>query len=456
MKDMRIIIVGSGKLGSALTRQLSAEECDITLIDQRMEALEATEELYDVITLQGNGASMKTLQEADVSGADLLIAVTGEDEVNLLCCMTAHSLNKNLHTIARIRNPEYWEQASTMRELFGLSLIVNPERMAAREIDRILKYPGFLRVDTFANGRMEIVELRIDEKSPLSNVSLIRMSEVVGTRVLVCAVVRSGECLMPGGDFVLQPGDNIFVTASRDNLAELLKSLGIAPKKVRQVVVAGGGRVSYYLAEFLVKSGTSVEIIERDEAKCLTLAERLPKAQIIHGDASKPTFMDHEAIEKADALVALTGLDELNILISLYGAAKHIGKRIVKLGRYDYSKIIGDVSVGSVISPKELSSNVIARYVRAMRNQTGSAVTIHTIANGQAEAVEFVINKNCRHCGEPLRNLPIKSGILVAGISHKLNIEIPGGASTFEEGDSVVVVCSDKNVLYSFNDIFEE
>ena len=257
---MKIIIAGDGKMGATLTRQLSAEGDELTLIDSNPKVLESSEERYDVMVVQGNCASMDVLEQAGAREADLLIAMAGADEINLLCCMTAHSLNPKIHTIARVRNPEYTDQIYAMREMFALSMTVNPEKQAAAEIARLLRYPGFLKRDTFAKSRVEIVELRIEENSKLCNVALNDMNGIVKCKILVCAVLRNGKAIMPGGDFVLKKGDRIFVTASTETLTVLLKNLGVITHKVKRVILCGGGRASYYLAKQLQRSGIRVQL----------------------------------------------------------------------------------------------------------------------------------------------------------------------------------------------------
>ena len=452
---MKIIIAGDGKVGATLTRQLSAEGYDLTLIDSNPQVLASSVERYDVMTVQGNCASMETLRQADVGGADLLIAATSADEVNLLCCMTAHGINSNLHTIARIRNPEYTEQTYAMRDVFALSLTVNPEKQAAVEIERLLKYPGFLKRDTFAKGRVEIVELRIDSKSRLSNVPLSDLGSIAKCQVLVCAVLRNGTAAAPDGNFVLQDGDRIFVTAPTDNLAILLKNLGIVTHKVRRVIVAGGGRVSYYLAQSLQKNGITVQLIEKDPDRCLKLAGLLPSTCIVQGDASSQALLESEGLATCDALVSLTGLDELNMVISLYGNSCGVPQIITKLGRVENSHILDRLPLGSKICPKELCCNTIVRYVRAMQNQTGAAVTIHSIADGQAEAIEFLADETTLHCGESLKDLKLRQNVLVVCITHGIQTQIPNGDSCFYQGDTLIIVASGDAVIRHLNDIFE-
>lgn len=452
---MRIIIAGDGKVGAMLTKQLSAEGYDLTLIDADPEVLESTESRYDVMSVQGNCASMETLEWAGIRETDLLIAVTNADEVNLLCCMTAHGMNPDIHTIARIRNPEYNDQIFKMRNLFALSMMINPERQAAVEIERLLKYPGFLKRDTFAKGRVEIVELRVDAGHKLCNIALNDLYNIVKCKILVCTVIRNGKAVMPGGDFVLMEGDRIFVTAPTNVLTTLLRNLGIITHKAKRVILCGGGRVSYYLAQMLLKNGIGVQIVERDYEKCVQLANMIPKATVIHGDATKEFLLDNEGISDCDALVTLTGVDEMNIIISLYGSSCKVPQIITKLGRLENNTILDVLPLGSIISPKELSCNNIVQYVRAMQNQTGAALTVYMIADGQAEAVEFMVDRNTLHCGEPLKKLRLKKNVLVACIMHGAQLEIPNGDSSFAQGDTVIVVTGADRVLYRLDDIFE-
>ena len=451
---MDIIIAGDGKVGSTLARQLSAEGHDVTLIDSDLQVLNASIERYDLMGVHGNCASKSVLLRAGVADAELLIAATSADEINLLCCTTAHGLNPKLHTIARIRNPEYTDQIHEMRDVFALSLSVNPEKQAAQEIERLLKYPGFLRRDSFAKGRAEIVELRIDSKSKLRDVSLIEMNSIVKCKVLVCAVLRDGKAIAPKGNFVLREGDRIFVTAPTNNLATLLKNLNIVTRRVRSVILCGGGRVSYYLASLLEKDGISVQIIESDRDRCIELATLLPDTTVIHGDGTDQDLLNSQGLPRCDALVTLTGVDELNMIMSLYGIHQNVPLVITKLSRLDNRSIIDTLSLGSIVCPKELCCNTIVRYVRAMQKQTGAALSIHPIADGQAEAVEFLVDKHTRNCGIPLKQLKLKPNILIAMISRGSYTEIPNGDSVFNAGNAVVVVTSGRGTLQELNDIF--
>jgi len=450
---MNIIIAGDGKVGSLLTRQLSSEGYDVTVIDLNPKVLEASVERYDVMSVQGNCASMHVLQQAGVREADLLIAATSKDEVNLLCCTTAHALNPKLHTIARIRDPEYTEQTYRMRNIFGLSMVINPENQAATEIERLLKYPGFLRRDTFAKGRTEIVELRVDAGSKLCNVKLMDLRSIVKCQVLVCAVLRSGSAVAPKGDFVLREGDRIFVTALSDNLTTLLKNLGILTRRVRKVTICGGGRISYYLAKRLQKAGISSIIIDNNYDRCREMCELLPECSIIHGDVSQQDLLESEGIS-SDALVSLTGQDELNMIVSLYATSRSVPLVVTKLSHTGSSRVIDSLNVGSVVCPRELVCSNIVRYVRAMENQTGAALSVHSIAEGQLEAMEFLIDESSLNRGKPLKEIRLKPNVLLAGISHGAANEIANGNSVYHAGDTVVVVTSSRETVRQFNDIF--
>lgn len=454
---MNILIAGDGKVGAMLTRQLSAEGHDITLIDNDADVLENSIEQYDVMSVVGNCASMETLRAADVRKADLLITATSSDETNLLCCMTAHGMNPNLHTIARIRTPEYSESVYAMREMFALSMTVNPEKTAAMEIDHLLKYPGFLRRETFAQGLVEIVEIRIGEKlRKLHGRPLYRLGSIVRCQVLVCAVTRRGETVIPSGDFILEEGDRIFVTASSLNLSILMKNLGLVTRPVRNAVIIGAGRLSYYLTNRLLKEGISVKIIDINEERCVKMAEAIPRACVVRGDASVHNTLLKEGVGESDAMINLTGMDELNIVLGLYGTSNHVPRVITKVGHTDSTQILGNLQVGSIVSPKELCCTAIVRYVRAMQNQMGAAESIHSFADGQAEALEFVVTEETRHRGEKLMDVSMKKNVLVASIARKQQIIFPKGDSYFEVGDRLVIISTGKRAIHQLNDIFAD
>ncbi|MCR5145576.1 MAG: Trk system potassium transporter TrkA [Lachnospiraceae bacterium] len=451
---MKIIIAGAGKVGTMLTRWLVSEGHEIILVDRQKEVLETCSEKFDILAVQGNCAAVGTLKQTGVEDSEVIIAVTGSDEFNLLCCLTAHSLNPDIHTIARIRNPEYTEQVYNMQETFASSLAVNPEKDVAREIDKLLKYPGFLRRDTFAKGRAEIVELKVKPGSPLENISLMDLNNIVKSKVLVCAINRGGVVSAPSGEFVLQTGDHLFVTGSRDELTKMLKHIGVITRKVKSVMLCGGGKVGYYLAKILSESGVEVELIERDLDRCEHLAEVLPGVSVVNGDASSQGFLESEGIQNCDAVVAITSFDEMNMIISLYAKNYGVNQVVTKVDHVDNHSIQDAIGLESVVCPKDLCCNHIVRYIRAMENKSGAALSIHTFADGQMEALEFKVDADTKNIDVPLRDMQLKKGVLIACITRGGKLIIPDGSSSYKVNDGIVVVKSGDENIGKINDIF--
>ena len=451
---MRIIIAGGGKVGRSLARILSAEGYDLTVIDVNAEALDLIQEKYDVMTVEGNCAMMSTLREAGIENTDILIAATRADEVNLLCCVTGHALNSSVKTVARIRDPQYYDQIYEMRDAFALTMTFNPELKTAREIARLLEFPGFLQRDSFARDRAEIVEIQVKEASRLDGVRLSDLGKIVKCRVLVSTVVRNGDVIMPDGNFVLESGDRIFVTAPTQELTTLLESIGVLTRKVRRVLLAGGGSISVYLATLLHRSGISVRILDNDPARCEELAEIIPFADISCADATLQGSLEEAGVTDCDAVVSLTGLDEMNIIISLLASDLGIPQVITKVGRAESLGIVDRLSVGSAVSPQEVIGSTIVRYVRALKNQTGAAITVHSIASGNAEASEFEVSEQTRFRGIPLKDVPVRKNVLLVAIAHRGQLEIPNGDSVFEEGDSLIIVTESNTIIEQLNDIF--
>jgi len=438
-----------------LAEQLSKEDHDIVVIDHNAKVLEEAESL-DVMTLAGNGASLDIQREAGVSESDLLIATTPYDELNLLCCMLAKKLGCG-HTISRIRNYEYIQQVSFLKHELGLSMTINPDLAASREILRNIRFPSFLKRDSFAKGRVELVELILERGNVLIGQKLQQVSEIVKVKAIVCAVERGEEVIIPKGDFVFREGDRINVTAARGDLAALIKNLGMATQRIRNVLIIGGSRIAVYLAEELLSIGIKVKIVERKEERCLELSERLPDAVIINGDGSLPDLLISEGINETDAVITLTNIDEENLIVSMY--ADHIGvpKTITKINRTEYHTMFSDKGIGSVVCPRELTSNEIIRYVRAMQNKTGgSVITLHRIVDGKAEALEFSAVSDTKNLGIPLSKLPIKKNIIIACINRNDRIIFPRGGDTIEEGDTVIVVTSSEKAIFELGDIFYE
>lgn len=363
-------------------------------------------------------------------------------------------MNSRLHTIARVRNPDYTEQLFFMREELGLSMTINPELSAAREIFHLLQFPSFLHRDSFAKGRVEIVGLRVDEGSRLEGVALHQLYKIAQVKVLVCAALRAGQVVIPDGSFELKKDDRIFVTARAVNLAQLIKNLGITKQKVRRVMLVGGGHISFYLAQRLLDAHLSVKIIEQNPSRARFLAENLPGAAVVLGDGSSQSFLESEGLGEADALVSLTGIDEENIVLSMYAHSQGVPKVVTKVNRLEYNRMFEALDIGSIVSPKDLCSALIARYVRGMQNKTGKILALHLIAEGNAAAMEFRVDEHTHHRGVPLKDVPLRRGILISCISRGADTIIPDGTSSFDVGDTVVAVSTLDAPVMQLNDLF--
>jgi len=451
---MKIVIIGGGKIGFTLAEELAKENHDIVLVDNDKEKVKMVSETLDVMTLYGNGAAINIQRDANVDEADLMIAVTAQDEVNLLSCILARKLGcKN--TIARVRNREYSEQLYVLKDELGLSMAINPELLAAKEMYRLLQIPAFIKRDTFAKGKAEIVELGIAADSPLCGVCLADLGSKIRTRMLVCVVVREGKAFIPDGKFTLEAGDKIYVTAPASELVELTHELKLRSKKSKNILIVGGGRIAEYVTPMLIKSGARVKIIEIKRDRCKYLAEALPEANIICSDGSKQAVLKAHNIAHMDAVLPLTDMDEENIIIGMFARKVGVPQLLTKINRSEYGEILGDRGADSLISPKQISSHAIVRYVRAMENTGESAViTIHRLADGAAEALEFAVTDATKHLGEPLMDIKLKSGILLACINRMGKIMIPGGRDTLCSGDTVVVVTTAGREILDINDIF--
>ncbi len=451
---MRIVIVGDGKMGFALTQMLTEENHDVTVVDTNSKVLEKMQENCDAGAVHGHGASRRVLEEAGAAGADLLIAATSSDEINLLSCLIANKMGCK-QTIARVRNPEYSEDLTFLREELGLSFAINPEEACAREIFYLLQFPSFIAREQFARGRVEIVRFMVDAKSPLVGVPLSKLASAVKVRVLVCAVMRGGETIIPHGDFVIQEGDDLYVTAPGEYLASLIKYLGLGAHKVTHVTMVGGSRIALYLAARLIKSGVDVKIIEKDPDRCVFLSQMLPEADIVEGDGTERDVLMAEGVARSDALVSLTGIDEENIVLSMYGKQLGVPVLITKCNRSQYTDMFRKMSINTVVSPKLTSADIIVRYVRAMENSPGGEIlTMHTIADGKAEAMEFLASASSRVVGIPLVTLPLRPGVLIASLTRGRETIIPKGDSVIRPGDSVVVVTANPSIL-ALDDIIE-
>ena len=454
---MRIIIVGAGKVGVALTQQLSAEH-QVTVIDEHAQLIDNIINVYDVMGVCGNGASYGVQKEAETDKADLLIATTSSDEINILACLVAKKLGVE-HTIARIRNPDYEVQLRFMREELGLTMSINPEKAAAREIARVLRFPTAMKLESFSKGRLELVEYRLPANSTLHGMRLSDLYKTVRVRVLICAVARGKETIIPSGDFQLQARDKIYLTSSPQQLEMFFRQLGVFRNRASSVMIVGASKICYYLASQLIEMGMSVKIIDQSEARCVQMGERLPKALVIVGDGTDSELLIEEGIEQTDAFVAITGIDEANILMSMC-AAKQSGdcKVVAKINRRALVDLVSDASmIDSIVSARSVTTELIVQYVRAMQSASGARVkTLHRLVDGAVEALEFGVTEEVPFVGVPLKDLKLKSGILLAGIVRQNGrIVIPSGNDVLHVHDDVIVVTTD-TTLQDIHDIISE
>lgn len=451
-KKMKIIITGAGKSGFAVAKTLSREGHDITVIDKSSDIITQVSNALDVICVEGNATNPETLIGAGAEDAELLVAATRSDEVNMICGIAARKLGTP-HVIARIRDPEYMTQTSFLRETMGLSMIVNPELECAREISRILRFPSAARVDVFSKGSVEIVEHRVLPNEALDGIELKSLSSSVRAAVLVSVVERDGEVFIPNGDFVLRGGDKLSITGSSHELRRFFTAVGKYKKPVKRVLIMGGGRIAVYLTSLLQEAGMSVTVIERDHARCNTLCDLIPDATIICGDATNSDVLQEEGIRTADAFVALSGDDGDNIVTSMYARQCNVGTIVTKVNREHFNDIMESSGLDCVVSPKELVAQQLARYVRAMSNSAGSSMeTLYKLADGKAEAVEFSVGEKFAGAGQALRELKLRKGILVCGVIRGSKSIIPDGNTAILAGDHIILV-SLAGMVKSLDDI---
>ena len=437
---MKIIVVGCGKVGLTLTEQLNNEGHDITVIDKNADTLKSVTDSIDVMGVEGNGAIYQVQIEAGIKDTDLLIATTDSDELNMLCCLIAKKAG-NCHTIARIRNPEYANETRYIREELNLSMAINPELAAAKEVSRLIKFPSVIKIDTFAKGRVELMKFLIPENSVLHNIQIFEVATKLKCNVLICAVERGHDVIIPDGNFRLMSGDKISFIAAQGDAMHFLQQIGIVSKAIKSVMLVGGGKITYYLARMLDEAGIRVKIIEQDLNRCYELSELLPRAMIIHGDGSNQQLLLEEGIGQAEAFAALTGFDEENIMLSLYAATVTKAKLVTKINRIAFEEVIQQLNLGSIIYPKMITADTITQYVRAMQNSMGSNVeTLYKIVAGKAEALEFRVGKDAPMIGIPLEKLNFKNNLLIACINRNGKIITPRGKDTIEVGDTVIVV----------------
>ena len=452
---MKIVVAGCGKIGTSILESLVGEGNDVIAIDSSSAVIDDISNIYDVMCVCGNCADTETLQEAGISKAELFVAVTQSDELNMLACFVAERMGAK-HTIARIRNPEYNDQSlDFFRKNLDLTVALNPESMAAQELYNVLKFPAAINIENFSRRHFEMVELRLKPDSPLDGMSLIELRREYKAKILICAVQRDNEVYIPDGNFVLKSGDRIGMTAASSELSRFLKALGLMQKSAKDVIILGASRVAYYLAKRLVASGSTVKIIDKDQERCREMAIAIPEAVVIFGDGAEQELLLEEGLASTDAFVALTGKDELNILISIFASSKDVPKVISKVNRNELASMAQNLGLDCIVSPKKIVSNLVARYARALKNSLGSNIeTLYKLMDGSVEAVEFNVSPEFKGANVPLKELSLKPNILIAGIIRGRKAMIPSGDDVILPGDKVVVIVSGKQ-LYDLSDILK-
>ncbi len=453
---MKIIIVGCGKVGEKLAAVLSQEGNDIMIIDKDERVVEELCNKYDIMGTVGNGASHVVQLDAEIEKADLLIATTGSDELNLLCCLTAKHAGKKASVICRLRNPEYVTQDGYLKEELALAMVINQEWTAAREIARVLKFPSAIEINSFAKGKAELLRFRIPDGSILNGLNLMEVHSRLRCKILVCTVEREGEVIIPKGDFVLRSGDVISIVSDVKSEEKFFKEIGIQTNRVKNAMIVGGGDIGYYLAKQLIDSDIPVKIIEKKFERCEALSEMLPRAEVICGDGADQELLQEEGLDSTEGFVALTNFDEANIILSLYARQNQVRKIVTKINRIGFEDVIKSLDLDTTIHPRNLTAEYILQYVRAMKNSIGSNVeTMHWIVEDKAEALEFLVKNNFRKEGVAIKDMGIRKTVLFAAICRNGKVILPGGNDTLHTGDTVIVVTTQRG-LNDINEIFEE
>ena len=437
---MKIIIVGCGKVGYTLAAELNEKGNNIVVVDQDAAKVKEVANKLDLLGVIGNGATRETQKEAGVDGADLFIAVTGSDELNLLCCVMAKKAS-DCHTIARVKNPEYASDSPYLKDELGLAMVINPEYAAAKEISKVLNFPNALKIESFSKGRVELMKFRLPEGSPLVGMSVKNVVMKLKSNVLVCVVERDDDAFIPNGDFVFADRDIVSIVAPPRAAIDFFKKIGYQAQPARSAIVLGGKTTTFYLCELLAKTGISLKIIERDAALCEELANRFDTATVIKANPTDQSTLIEEGLEKTDALVALTDIDEENIMLSLLGKKCGTKKVITRINREEYTDVIKSLDLDSIVYPKNITADMILRYVRAMKNTRGSSMeTLYNLVKGKVEAAEFRVSEHSPIIGTPLSELELRPGVLVAAILRGKTTIVPRGSAVIEPGDSVVIV----------------
>lgn len=437
---MNIIVLGAGKVGTALAQKLTEERHNVTVIDKNQERLDNITEFYDVMGINGNGTSIEVLREAGVENADLFISVTGADEINLLSCMFARKAGK-CRVIARVRNPAYNQEIEFIQNQLGISAIINPDLATAREIQKLLMFPAASKIESFVNDKVRLIRFELEEFPLLKGASLKEIVSRLNMDILICCVERGRNVYIPDGNFVLHKGDMVSFLATVENAKKFFKMLGVKNKPARNAVIIGGGTLGYYLAKGLCDQGIEVRVIEKEFSRCEELIESLPQATIVKGDATNRQLLFSEGLQTTDAFVSLTGMDEENMMLGLYASQHSRAKVITKVNRFEFDDILGVLDIGSVVFPKFITTDYILQYVRALKTKGGSAVkTLYNILDDRVEALEFTITEDSSFTNIPLYKLKLKPNQLICCISRGGEIIIPRGGDVIKVGDDVILV----------------
>lgn len=438
---MKIVVVGDGKVGFAIAKQLNQEGHDITVVENKVNVLSSTMNQLDIVGVQGNGASLDTLLEARVPSSDLLIAATSTDEVNIICCLLAKKLGAR-HTIASIRNPEYNNTVRLIKDELGLSMSINPEQAAAREILRAIRFSNSIKVSSFAKGRIELAEVKVTENSPLLNMRVVDINRRFKTEVLFVTILRDGEVIIPNGNTVIYENDRLTLTGSATQLERFFIKIGIlSDRTVNEVMIVGGGRITYYLTRMLLELGMAVKIIELNKDKCINLVEKFPQATVIHGDGTDHELLLSESLEEMDAFIALTDNDEENVIISMFAQSHGVTHVLPKVNRVSLGFLLDKLGLENSITPKFITANQIVQYVRAMQNTVGSNVeSLIKLVDDKVEALEFRVRDNCRFIDVPIKDLNIRKGIIIAYITHKGVSKVATGDTRIQLSDTVIII----------------
>lgn len=453
---MNIIVVGCGKIGIAIARELREEEHDIVVVDKNPAKIDEATSSYDIMGVVGNGVDYSILEEAGIDDCDLLIAVTGQDELNLLCCIFAKK-NSRCHTLARVRNPLYSRQMDLFKKKLGISMIINPELESALEISRILRFPSAIKVDTFAKGKLELLNFKVSEGQKICNLTVREIHDFLKCNVMFCAVEHGDDLEICNGQTVFHKNDIVYMVASPRESGKFFRMIGLNTHQVKNCLIVGGSRIAYYLTDLLVNSGINVRIMDMDQEKCEFLAENLPQAVIVNADASDYEQLMEEGLDNAESFVALTNIDEENMFLALVAKKNSKAKVISKVNRISIESMSDELDVGSIITPTNTAANYILQHVRAMNDtlDNSNIERLYKFIDGRAEAIEFLVKKESRITGIPLKDLPLKKNILIAFIARKDKSFIPFGDSTIESGDSVIVITTHKG-FRSIEDIVKK